>query len=426
MLGEWANGLIFSTYGGEEMSMGDAVLKVLSLFSGCGGLDLGLEGGFISHVKSVGDHYDWVERSVGGDWVELKRNRFTTVFANDILPFAQRAWQAYMQGRGRSSAVYHLESIVNLVRMEEAEGGVFPAEIDVVTGGFPCQDFSVAGRRRGFGSVVNHDGSRGVEVSVESRGMLYYWMKRVIDLTRPKLFIAENVKGLTTLGDALGVIRQDFSSAAGDGYHVVQPRVLNACCYGVPQSRERVIFIGIRHSALREGVLERLQAGDTSLDLYPQPTHGADGELPPYVLPLDVFADLHEPNDTRDFSQMYYSKAKYLGNRRQGQTEVRPDRLSPTIRSEHHGNIEYRRLSPLHGGVGETSARRPERRLTPRECALIQTFPPDYPFVIPSAKGQGFEVSPSSAYKIIGNAVPPMLGYNIGRRLQEVWRELFK
>mgnify|MGYP006302127235 CR=1 FL=1 len=66
-----------------------------------------------------------------------------------------------------------------------------------------------------------------------------------------------------------------------------------------------------------------------------------------------------------------------------------------------------------------------ERRLTPRECALIQTFPPDYDFVIPS-KGKKFLISPSSAYKLIGNAVPPLLAYHLAKRLEELWTKYFK
>jgi DNA (cytosine-5)-methyltransferase 1 len=61
-----------------------------------------------------------------------------------------------------------------------------------------------------------------------------------------------------------------------------------------------------------------------------------------------------------------------------------------------------------------------ERRLTPRECALIQTFPPDYEFVIPSNKRK-FTVSPSTAYRLIGNAVPPLLAYHIAQRIEKVW-----
>jgi DNA (cytosine-5)-methyltransferase 1 len=65
-----------------------------------------------------------------------------------------------------------------------------------------------------------------------------------------------------------------------------------------------------------------------------------------------------------------------------------------------------------------------ERRLTPRECGLIQTFPPDYEFVV---KGQGrkFILSPSAAYKLIGNAVPPLLAYHIAKRIEKLWSLYF-
>ena len=118
-----------------------------------------------------------------------------------------------------------------------------------------------------------------------------------------------------------------------------------------------------------------------------------------------------------------------MGKHCQGQIEVKLDGVSPTIRSEHHGNIEFRRLSKENGGVieSELSLGLKERRLTVRECALIQTFPPDYEFVIPRENGRkgSFVVSPSQAYKIIGNAVPPLLAYNVAKRIEEVWDRYF-
>jgi DNA (cytosine-5)-methyltransferase 1 len=124
-----------------------------------------------------------------------------------------------------------------------------------------------------------------------------------------------------------------------------------------------------------------------------------------------------------DHSQRIYSKAKFLSNGSQGQVEICLNGLGPTIRSEHHGNIEFRRLSKEHGGkhTQELRSGLAERRLTPRECALIQTFPPDYPFVSYKNHSNNYAVSPSGAYKVIGNAVPPLLAYNIGKRIQNVW-----
>lgn len=140
----------------------------------------------------------------------------------------------------------------------------------------------------------------------------------------------------------------------------------------------------------------------------------------------DVLKDLPEPADAIDPSQSIYSKAKFQTNGSQGQTEIKLDGLGPTIRSEHHGNIEFRRLSAEHGGkhMVELNSGMQERRLTPRECALIQTFPPDYRFVMPY-DGRKYRLSSSGAYKVIGNAVPPVLAFNIAMRLQELWDKYF-
>ena len=407
----------------------DDSINMLSLFSGGGGMDLGFEGKFICHRKSVGDD-KWIDQSVSDKWVLLKKLRFNTVFANDIFKEAKLSWLKYMSRFGKSEDIYHFESIVDLVKMHKQGTQIFPKNIDVVTGGFPCQDFSLAGKRQGFDSKKNHDGTVRMsdEPSEETRGKLYYWMKQVVDITKPKMFIAENVKGLVSLGDVKEIIQKDFASADGDGYIVLDPQVLHAGNYGVPETRERVIFIGIRKSALNEKAMQMLSKEfvPSEYNPYPMPTHNFnvnDESLLPPVVCRDVFEGLQEPEHTKDISQMYYSRAKYRGKRLQGQNEINIDGLGPTIRSEHHGNIEYRRLSTEHGGanVEELSQGLPERRLTPRECALIQTFPPDYPCVFNKESGKGFAVSSSGAYKVIGNAVPPMLAYNIAYRIQKIW-----
>ena len=408
---------------------------MLSLFSGCGGMDLGFEGAFICHKKSVPSDSGWIDHPLDGDWVSLRKNRFETVFANDILEEAYLTWNQYFSRFGKDPSIYHLESIVDLVKRHHAGEKVFPDGIDLVTGGFPCQDFSVAGKRLGFESHTSHDGTKlPQEVpSEENRGKLYFWMKQVIDIVKPKVFIAENVKGLTNLGNVKEIIQRDFAQADGDGYIVLPPRVLHAGNYGVPETRERVIFIGIRRSALKPEVRSVFDGDQipTEYDPYPAPTHkytkDSTGVLP-FVTCRDVFEGLAEPEESVDLSQRFYSKAKYMGKHCQGQAEIHLDGLGPTIRSEHHGNIEYRRLSVEHGGkiAEELEAGLSERRLTPRECALIQTFPPDYPFVSYKEDSKRFKVSQSGAYKVIGNAVPPLLGYNIARRLQALWPMLFK
>lgn len=412
---------------------------VLSLFSGCGGMDLGFEGNFSVARKCVNYniHQNWCNKSDHKDrTVRLRKTDFSTVFANDILRPAEAAWTNYFSKHGTDPNVFNLQSIVDLVKFSrEGIPDIFPKNVDVVTGGFPCQDFSVAGKRLGFNSDKSHDGKRindGSVPSIESRGQLYMWMKEVVSITEPKVFIAENVKGLVNLADVKQIIENDFRSINGDGYLVVNARILNAAEFGVPQNRERVIFYGFRKSALLEEARKALSADviPEYYDPYPRKTHylpcneKCDAMLIPSVTVGDILSGIEEPDISTDLSQQKYSRAKYMGSHCQGQTEVDLNGLSPTIRSEHHGNIEFRRLSLEHGGryVDELSSGMPERRLTVRECALIQTFPYDYDFVI--NKGEK-KVSASEAYKLIGNAVPPLLAYNIAMRLQENWKKYF-
>lgn len=413
-------------------------LRVLSLFSGCGGMDLGFEGDFdvLAGAVNTACHPDWdIEASDRKGWVHLGKNRFHTVFANDILPFAKTAWTRYFTKKGLNNTPYHLESIVNLVKRQR-EGGapVFPGNIDVVIGGFPCQDFSLAGKRMGFHSDKSHTGSRVEDdevPTIERRGSLYMWMREVIALTRPKVFVAENVKGLINLTDAKRIIERDFCTVCDNGYLVVPAKVLHAADFGVPQSRERIIFLGFRRSALTPTALSILSKPQIPLlyDPYPPVTHGYSKKTTGLMAPTTVgqaLAGLEEPSDSADPSQTKYSKAAYLGPTCQGQVEVDFNDISPTIRSEHHGNIEYRRLSREHGGcyTEELDRGLAERRLTVRECARLQTFPDDYDFIYPGRKGEK-GVSASDAYKIIGNAVPPLLAYHIAKRLESNWNLYF-
>ena len=401
-------------------------MKMLSLFSGCGGMDIGFEGDFVCLKKSMNSsiHPDWIKEDLG-EWVRIAPTIFETVFANDIRPDAKAAWVSYFgQRRDNANDIYHLDSIVDLVKRAKTGEKVFPDNIDIVTGGFPCQDFSVAGKRLGFHSKKSHLGAAlsEDEPSVESRGQLYMWMREVISLTSPKLFIAENVKGLTNLDDVKEVIEHDFSQAGHGGYIVVPAKVLYAPDYGVPQSRERVIFIGFKKSALTEEAKQALTQNPIpqAYDPYPIKTHGEG--LMPIVTCSDAFTGLSEPDESMDASQKKYSRAKYMGSHCQGQTEVKLDSVGPTIRSEHHGNIEFRRLSAEHGGkhITELEAGLKERRLSVRECARIQTFPDEYQFILQKTEFNK-SVSSSDAYKIIGNAVPCILAYHIAKTVEAKW-----
>lgn len=230
--------------------------RLLSLFSGGGGMDIGFEGGFQCLRRSINTtlHPDWITEE-DDDWVTLKKTGFHTVFANDIRLPAKTSWVSYFSKyMSNAEQIYHLDSIVDLVKLAKAGEHIFPDNIDVVTGGFPCQDFSIAGKRNGFHSHKSHNGGllSVDEPSTESRGQLYMWMRDVVTITKPLLFVAENVKGLTNLDDVKEVIERDFANAADGGYLVIPAKVLHAADYGVPQSRERVIFFGFKKSALTE------------------------------------------------------------------------------------------------------------------------------------------------------------------------------
>lgn len=401
-------------------------MKLLSLFSGCGGMDIGFEGDFICLKKSINSHMhpEWIKETLG-DWVRVAPTIFDTVFANDIRPDAKAAWVSYF-GKRKDNAndIYHLDSIVDLVKRAKTGEDVFPPNVDIVTGGFPCQDFSVAGKRLGFNSQKSHLGTALTddEPSVESRGQLYMWMREVISLTSPKLFIAENVKGLTNLEDVKEIIEHDFAEAGNGGYIVVPAKVLYAPDYGVPQSRERVIFFGFKKSALTDEAKDALTQTiiPEQYDPYPVKTHGEG--LYPIVTCADAFVGLSEPEESSDISQTKYSQAKYMGSHCQGQIEVKLDSVAPTIRSEHHGNIEFRRLSAEHGGkhADELKVGLKERRLSIRECARIQTFPDEYQFILKKT-ALNKSVSSSDAYKIIGNAVPCVLAYHIAKSIEAKW-----
>ena len=134
-------------------------MNVLSLFSGCGGMDIGFEGGFECLRGSINSilHPDWIEQTKG-DWVIVKKTGFNTVFANDIRPDAKAAWVSYFEkSKINANSIYHIESIVDLVKKAKNGEKIFPSNIDIVTGGFPCQDFSIAGKRLGFNSEKSHD-----------------------------------------------------------------------------------------------------------------------------------------------------------------------------------------------------------------------------------------------------------------------------
>lgn len=338
--------------------------NVISLFSGLGGMDLGFRGNF-----------NFLEE-------EYPKNPFNIVFANDIFKQAAEIYESNFKHKVEQRSISDLDLNCDLPHIN----------IDVVLGGFPCQSFSYAGKRKGLN---------------DPRGQLYKEMIRVIEHYKPKLFVAENVDGIRNSKknhdgidideSALDIILKDFKKVGYD----VQYHLLNAADYGVPQVRKRVIIIGIRS-----------ELGSTKNVFYPKAQFSELGiNTPMWRSAKDGIDDLWDKvnspyisnHTTRDISKAKF----YEGKKMQGNNRIFANRPSPTIRAEHHGNIEahYRTTLPDENNVSGW------RRLSVRECARLQSFPDDFIFT----------ASASSAYKAIGNAVPPVMAWHIARA---VWYTL--
>ncbi|HFU4000217.1 TPA: DNA cytosine methyltransferase [Streptococcus suis] len=345
-------------------------LNVVSLFSGAGGMDLGFVGGF----EYLGDKYE--------------KNPFNIVFANDIFSQAADTYEANFQHKVERRSISVLDVNEDLPDVP----------VDVVLGGFPCQTFSYSGKRAGLS---------------DERGQLYLQMIRVIDHYKPKMFIAENVDGIRNSKknikgenvdeSALSIILADFER---HGYNV-QYRVLTAADYGVPQMRRRVIIMGIRKDL-----------GTVESQYYPEILFDETGEKTgrkwrtAYDGIDDLWNKVNEsgiPNHTiKDISKAKF----YPGKKMQGNNRIDANRPSPTIRAEHHGNIEAHYRTFLEDEDDMSGW----RRLSVRECARLQSFPDTFNFV----------TSASSAYKAVGNAVPPVMAWHIARSVYYTLENVLK
>jgi DNA (cytosine-5)-methyltransferase 1 len=360
-------------------------IKIISLFTGIGGMDMGFDSEVIVHKDSIINE-EFIDKPYSiNNFVVLKKNNFECVFQNDILKGAKE-----VLGFNNDNTKYNTTSIYNLI----SDNFEFPKG-DIVIGGWPCQDFSHAGKRKGFDSAKGHDLKEIVDETKEnSRGTLYKSFVEVVKKVKPKIFIAENVYGLLTMKtEPIKQIIKDFSEVGYD----VDYQLIYCPEFGIPQTRKRVIIMGIskeRKQDITEG-WNIITKNNTTCNI---------GKY---------FEHLKEPDTTDDISQMVYSKAKKL-EKGQGQIEIKLNSFAPTMRAEHHGNIEFRRHQ--NSTINPAEQNMIERRLTVREAGLIQTFPPDY--VFSNKKNM-------TSYKYIGNAVPPLLSYLIADKVNELYKHHF-
>ena len=303
-----------------------AEFSVVSLFSGCGGMDMGFLGGF----SFLGKVYD--------------RLPYRIVWANDINPTACKTYEANLKHKINCGSVWDaLDSL--------------PKTADVVIGGFPCQDVSINGILKGS------DGAR---------TNLYKAMVETVRRTQPRVFVAENVKGL--LMPVNKEFYEEILSAFKGLNYSVSANVYLAADYGVPQMRERVFIVGTK------GRAKKFQP--------PMPAVTPAAWTTAQEA-LDDLAAMPENPATNHI----WSRAEKSSE--QGSRYLKSDKPADTMRAECHGNIQFHYNR--------------RRRLSMREAARIQSFPDNFIF-----SGGLRETE-----RQVGNAVPPVLAWHVAKAVRE-------
>lgn len=326
--------------------------KLIELFAGAGGLAIGLEMcGFKSQLLNEIDKHACAT---------LRKNR--------------PEWNV-------------AEGSISAIDFTKYQG-----EVDVVTGGFPCQAFSYAGKKRGF---------------EDTRGTLFFEFARCLKEVQPEVFMAENVRGLLRHDDGR-TVETMLNVLKELGYHVYEPKVLKAIHHRVPQKRERLIIVGVKKELKGDYEFEwpsptgRIYTVKDALkkgELFPQNVPKSDGQKYPehkkkvmdLVPPGGYWKDL-----PLDIQKSYMMKSFYLGGGKTGMARrMSWDEPSLTLTT-----------SPAQK---QTERCHPDstRPFTTREYARIQTFPDEWEFAGPQ----------TAIYKQIGNAVPVNLAVALGGSL---------
>lgn len=314
-------------------------LKVASLFCGCGGTDVGLLGDF----EFLGKKY--------------ASNELEIVYANDI---DDNACDIFKENFG-------IEPDNRDIR--EVDSKEIP-EFDILTGGFPCQSFSI---------IAQNPKRLGVK---DERGKLFFEMCRILREKKPKCFIAENVKGILTANkkSAFPLIIKEFEES---GYDVTYA-VLNSANYGVPQKRERVIIVGFRKDF---GINFR----------FPDEVIKNETEFTPLSAVIEEKVDEKYFFSQRAVDGMMKKRASM--NKGRAQDVTKP---CNTV-GAHLAKVSLNSTDPV------LLVNERYRRFIPREVARIQSFPESFKLV----------GSESAQYRALGNAIPPVMFWYVAKAVRE-------
>ena len=317
-------------------------LRVASLFCGCGGTDVGLLGGF----EFLGRKYE--------------ANPMEIVYANDIEANACAIFEANFGLKPDNRDIRKVSS-------DEIP------EIDILTGGFPCQSFSIVAQN-----------PKRLGVKDDEKGMLFFEICRILRDKKPKCFIAENVKGLLSANNkqAFPLIFEEFERC---GYNVTA-KLINAVNFGVPQKRERVIIVGIR---------EDLKA---SFDFAKVDSHCI-------ATPLSAVIDDEVP-------EKYYFSQKAVDGMMKNRESMNKGRAQDITQPCNTVGAHLAKVS-LNSTDPVLQVEERFRRFTPREVARIQSFPETFKLI-------GAE---SAQYRALGNAIPPVMFWHIARAVCDLLGE---
>ena len=314
-------------------------LKVASLFCGCGGTDVGLLGGF----DFLGKYYT--------------ENEIDIVYANDIDDNACSIFKENFNVTPDNRDI------------REVDSNDIP-EFDILTGGFPCQSFSI---------VAQNPKRLGVK---DDRGKLFFEMCRILKDRQPKCFIAENVKGILTANNksAFPLIIKEFEDC---GYNVKYD-ILNSANYGVPQKRERVIIVGFRK--------------DLKIDFeFPDVEINCETDYTPLKKVIENKVDEKYYFSQRAVDGMLKKRATM--NKGRAQDIEKP---CNTV-GAHLAKVSLNSTDPVLMVNGRY------RRFTPREVARIQSFPESFKLI----------GSEAAQYRALGNAIPPIMFWYVTNKVIE-------
>lgn len=316
--------------------------RAVSLFSGCGGADQGMVGEFVFNKK------------------KYRKLPFELVYATDI---DQKALNTHMENFKCSRVV--CKDIC------DTDSSEIP-DCDIIVGGFPCQSFSTVNPTKN---------------PFDARANLYKQMARVVKDKQPKIFIAENVKGLMTLQK--GSIFNNVISCFENAGYTVYSKLFNAADYGVPQKRERVIIVGIRNDIAQNK--EYSWPCETNKDNW---------------VPLSVAV----PQLAVEEEKYYFSERAVRGMKNAKNNMKRglyQDLNQPCLTvTSHLAKVSLNSRDPV---LLVDAKKERYRRFTPSEAARIQSFPDEFKFA-------GSELD---AYRQIGNAIPPVMFWHIMKSVQE-------